>query len=193
MNKSTLRNYISGTRDSEKERLKAHKFLRFAENLFGEETGIDYANKTFPEFEKHLSKKKSTLAVRGNAGELLRNLIIKFKGERLDPHRNKNLLERAKKQLRRYIYIIWKEHDTDLKCLLMASDGIRNYVYKPILKGDLKSVIDKEEDHMKKELDKSLEKVIELEKIDEMDISKVDSDQVYDWLDRYLIHKGNTE
>ncbi len=189
MDKSTLRNYISEVEDSNTEHSKAYRFLSFVENIFGEEIDIDYAKEVFPEFEKYLVTRRGAVAIRGRAGVFPENLIIEFKADRLDSGRNKMVLERAKNQLRRYIYVIWKEYDTKLKYLLLASDGIRNYVYRPILKGNLKSIVEREGDYMQKELDKKLKEVIELEKIDEMDISKVDPDHLHSWFNRYFLNK----
>lgn len=118
-------------------------------------------------------------------------MIIEFKTSKLDPPRNKKIIENAKNQLRRYIFILWKKYGEDLRYLLMASDGIKNFIYRPSLKGCLED-LEVDEDALQKldkELDEELRKVIDLEQIDEMDFSKADPDHVHLWLDKYLLYE----
>lgn len=188
MDESRLQKYISNSEQANSHFSKAYFFLKLAEDLFGEDIEIGYAEDFFPKLEEYLVAEKGTIAVKGKADALLGNLIIEFKTTKLDPLRNEEIIENAKDQLRRYIYILWREHSEDLRYLLMASDGLRNFVYRPSLKGNLND-LEIEEDMTPKELDKKLRKIIELEPIDEIDISEADSDHVYVWLDRYLLYE----
>jgi len=151
---------------------------------------IDFAKEIFPELEKYLVNKQGTVAVRGKADGPLGNLIIEFKTAKLVPMRNKGILKKAKDQLRRCICILWQKHGQDICYLLMASDGVRSFVYRPSLKDSIEN-LKVDEDIFPEELDEKLRKIIELEKIDEIDMSEADSDYVYDWLEHYLLNIEN--
>ncbi len=185
MEKSQLQKYISKSKNANSHFSKSRRFLNFVKTIFGEKVETDFAIEIFPELEKYLVNKQGTVAVRGEAGTPFGNLIIEFKTAKLVPMRNKGILEKAKDQLRRCICILWKKHGQDVSYLLMVSDGIRNFLYRPSLEGNIKN-LEVDEDIFPKELDEKLRKIIGLEQIDEIDISKEDSNQVYDWLDRYL-------
>lgn len=190
MEKAQLQEYISGSRNAKSHFSKSRRFLNFVEILFGKKVEINFAKEIFPELEKYLVNKQGTVVVRGGEDGPLGNLIIEFKTSKLVPMRDNEILEKAKDQLRRCICILWKKYGEDLRYLLMASDGLRNFVYRPSLEGNIGD-LEVEEDIFPKELDDKLRKIIDLERIDELDISEADSDQVYDWLNRYLLYKGD--
>ncbi|KXA89658.1 hypothetical protein AKJ37_02645 [candidate division MSBL1 archaeon SCGC-AAA259I09] len=188
MRNSQLREYISKTRSASTHFSKSRRFLDFVENIFGGKVEIGFAKEIFPELEKSLVNEQGTVAVRGEAGAPLGNLIIEFKTSKLDPMRSEEIIEKAKDQLRRCICILWKKHGQGLRYLLMASDGLRNFVYRPSLEGSIEDLEVGEEIHAG-ELDEKLRETINLEQIDEIDISKADSEHVYAWLERYLLHE----
>lgn len=84
-------------------------------------------------------------------------------------------LKKAKEELQRYCYIIWKNEGRKPSYLLIATDGINFVVFIPTLKA--------------KEL--ALES-IELEESDRIDISMAKPEHVYLWLDRYLLYSEYT-
>ena len=187
MEKSQLRKYISSSKNANTHFSKSRRFLNFVDDLFGEKVEIDFATEIFPELEKYLVNERGTVAVRGRVDGPL-GLIIEFKTAKLVPMRNKGILEKAKDQLRRCICILWKKHGKDLNYLLIASDGLRNFVYRPSLEGSIED-LEVEQDIFPKKLDKKLRKKIHLEQIDKMDFSEANQDQVYDWLNQYLLYK----
>ncbi|KXA88800.1 hypothetical protein AKJ61_04175 [candidate division MSBL1 archaeon SCGC-AAA259B11] len=94
------------------------------------------------------------------------------------------IIERAKDQLRRFAYAIWRERQPELRCLLTASDGVHNFVYRPSLKGDLDSV--DLEGVSPFTIDKKLRQIIDLEEISRQDFSRGDPERVCKWLERII-------
>ncbi|KXA99038.1 hypothetical protein AKJ41_06070 [candidate division MSBL1 archaeon SCGC-AAA259O05] len=182
--------YIAKTRGANNRSSKASFFSKLVESLFGGEVDVGLALDVFPELEEHLIAEKGTLAVRREEDTPGPNLIIEFRTAKLDPLRGGDIVERAKDQLRRYPYLIWRKRNPEVPCLLTASDGVHNFVYRPSLKGDLESV--DLEGVSPFEVDKKLREIIDLEKVSYRDFSRGEPERVSKWLKR-LISGGLSE
>lgn len=192
MKRSQLESYISKAKNANTHYSKAHHFANFVKDVLEKDVEIDLAKETLPELEKYLINERGALVVHSREEGLCRNSLIEFKTSKIAPWGNKEILKNAKEQLRSYIFTLWREQGTDLRYLLIASDGIRNFVYGPSLKGDLESIVESEEDKIGKRLDRQLEEIIELEKINDIDFGKAGPDHVQNWLDRYLLGMENS-
>ncbi|MFW5913272.1 MAG: hypothetical protein ACOCSA_02365 [Candidatus Hadarchaeota archaeon] len=187
MDESQLESYISKAENANTHHSKAYHFSNFVRDVLCEKIDIELTKETLPELEEYLINEKGTITVQSKTVDPPRNSIIEFKTSKLSPWGNKEIIEKAKEQLRSYIFILWRKQGAELQYLLIASDGLRNFVYKPSLKGDLESITERKEDKIGKDLDRQLKEIIKLEKINDIDISKADTNQVQDWLDHYLI------
>ncbi|KXB07769.1 hypothetical protein AKJ51_00225 [candidate division MSBL1 archaeon SCGC-AAA382A20] len=183
MDELTIQDYISKMEGADAYSSKASLFSNLVENLFGEEVDVGPAGNLFPELEGHLIDERGTLAIEGE-DDPQDNIIIEFRKTNLDPLRSKEIIERAENQLRRYVYVVWRERKPELRCLLMASDGLHNFVYRPSLKEGLEAI--DLEGGSPFAIDKKLRKIIELEKISYEDFSRGDPDRVCTWLKRLI-------
>lgn len=163
-----LNQYLNQARKVSTHQSIAYHFLRFIQDEF-ESAESGHANDLFPYLEQYLKRTdtKGTVAVKGRADALLGNLIIEFKTNFEEE------FEDAKSQLKKYISVIW-DQEGEVKYLLLASDGIRNVVFRP-KKEKTDGGIDVEN--------------IDLERIDEIVLSQEDPEYVRAWLDRYILYK----
>lgn len=161
-----LKSYINDINQVHTHQSISFYFLEFVRDVFSD-ANVGYAHKPdlFPYLEEYIKSDKETVAIKGRADALLGNLIIEFKTDLEEE------LSDAKDQLRKYIAAIWRE-EGKVRYLLFASNGIHNKVYRPKL----------ERKEMKPEN-------IELELVDEIDLSSEDPDYTYVWLDRYILYK----
>ncbi|KXA96527.1 hypothetical protein AKJ39_04495 [candidate division MSBL1 archaeon SCGC-AAA259J03] len=184
MDGAEIQSYVAKTRGANTHSSKASLFSKLVESLFGGEVDVALAPDVFPELEEHLIAEKGTLAVKKKEDTPEPNLIIEFRTTKLDPLRSGEIIERAKDQLRRFAYAIWRERQPELRCLLTASDGVHNFVYRPSLKGDLDSV--DLEGVSPFTIDKKLREIIDLEEISRQDFSRGDPERVCKWLERII-------
>jgi len=170
-----LAQYLVETNKVHTEASKAHYFLIFIRDIFSD-IDAKYSYQLFPYLENYLRNKKGTLGIRGRADALLGNLIIEFKDEL-----TVGKLKTAKEELTKYISIIWSNEKEKPKYLLIATDGIQIYVYRPKLV------------HMKlfeSEADTEITPDrISLEPLSRIKLDRVDENDVYIWLDRYFLYR----
>jgi len=167
--------YLAEIEKVHTEASKAHYFLIFIRDIF---SGIDakYSYQLFPYLENYLKNKKGTISIKGRADALLGNIIIEFKDEL-----TKGKLKTAKEELAKYISIIWSNEKEKPKYLLIATDGIQIYVYRPKLvhmklfesEGDADITPDR----------------ISLEPLSRIKLDRVDEHYAYIWLDRYFLFR----
>ncbi|KXA96306.1 hypothetical protein AKJ38_03510 [candidate division MSBL1 archaeon SCGC-AAA259I14] len=140
MDGAEIQRYIAKIKGANTHSSKASLFSKLVKSLFGEEANVGLALDVFPELEEHLIAKRGTLAIWGEDDIPEPNLIIEFRTSKLDPLRSEEIIERVKDQLRGYAYVVWRDRKPELPCLLTASDGVHNLVYRPSLKRDLASI-----------------------------------------------------
>lgn len=178
-----IQGYIAKTKGADTQSSKASLFSKLVEDLFGERVDVDPAADVFPELKGHMISEKGTLAVRceDTPGT---DLIVEFRTAKLDPLRSKEIIERAEDQLRRYAYLIRRERGEGFRCLLTASDGVRNFAYRPSEKENLESL--DLEGRSPFAVDKKLRKSVELERVGYKDFSRGDPEKASRWLERLI-------
>jgi hypothetical protein len=135
------------------------------------------ANPTFLEdylkgVEKSVKGKQNSLILRGEIDALFGNAIIEFESDL----KVKAKLNEAKEQLQRYAYLLITEgNEIDRNYLCIATDGILFYVFAPFWKNADKAPSSSEE--------------IELRQIEKTDLSTLNGENAFLWLDRYFFRQ----
>ena len=169
-----LKGYIGRVEAAENEATKADRFRDFIREIFPS-TDVGALSGFYPNLEQYLKVARRGFLVKGRADSLFGNLVIEF-----EPELDKAHIDESSEQLRRYTAAIWGsfgergQRHQRLTCI--ATDGILFYVYKPRrLTTNLVEV--RPED-------------VALDELDFADISKLEPEQVFIWLHRYVILAG---
>jgi len=161
--------YLESVKSLSSELAKSHRFLLFLNDLFGLQPGFikDYVSG----IEKYIKVKQKDRILKGRVDDLFGNLIIEFERD-LD----KKEIE-AKEQLRKYVACLWSQELPAQRTpyLCIASDGIGFTVYSPTVEYPAKTDIMPDE--------------VRLEVIEQIDLSALKPQEVYFWLDRYLLRR----
>lgn len=164
-----LKQYFEDVNKQGSEAGKAFLFLEFVRDVF-KQIDMDYLESLYPQIEKHIKLKTTTLVVRGRPDAFLGNLIIEFK-KILD----KASLDEAKHELKKYIAILWTEQSKyRIPYLTIATDGVNFVVFRPrtnIPEGDT-----------------VLPDNVNLDEIDRVSLSDVKVGHAFLWLDRYMLY-----
>lgn len=165
--KNRLSEYFIQVKSVNTERTKSQLFLEFIRRVF-EGVNADCAESLFPDLEKFVRYKRGSVIVKGSIDALLGNLIVEFERDLV------RKLGEAESQLTKYVSILWsKEGHYRTNYMCMASDGINFRVYKPRSTVELGEIVN--------------EKDVLLDPLDKVDLSKIKVNEVYLWLDRYLL------
>ena len=162
----SLESYLADVKRANTESSKAFLFLEFARSIF-KQIDADAMEKLFPNLERYLKMEGKTLVVKGIMDAYLGNLIIEFK-KKLD----QESLKTAQSELRRYVSILWteeKSHRTPY--VTIATDGLKFSCYRPrtAVEGEV------------------LPDDIHLDEIDKMDLTDIQPERAFIWLDRYML------
>ena len=164
-----LNSYINNNEKANSEPAKAFLFVEFIRKVFGK-INTDYLERLYPYIEKYVSRKESTVVIRGRIDALLGNLIIEFK-----MNLDRDSIDVAKRELKTYISVLWSEDSKRrINYIAIATDGINFVAYRP------RAISEK---------DKLRPEDITLDEIDKLNIKKSKSDDIFIWLDRYLLIK----
>ncbi|MEM2173285.1 MAG: N-6 DNA methylase [Thermoproteota archaeon] len=165
-----LKRYVNSLLGERNEATRADRFRDFIRKTFPE-VEVGSVRGYYPELEKYLKWVGVGQVVKGRADSLFGSLVLEFESILDESHE-----EEAKKQLRRYISIIWSiqaERGQPYERLTaIATDGLSFIVFKPrslVSKGPI-----------------TIEKIL-LEEIDRVNISKLNPEDAYTWLKRYII------
>jgi len=155
-----LKEYIEQVSSLNTESAKAQRFLILLKDLFGD-VSVNFIEDYLHGVEKYISVKQKDIILRGRIDTLYGNLIIEFEKDL------RKSFNEALEQLKRYAsYLIQSGEKANYLCL--ATDGILFYIYLPKIKSDNE---------------------IELEEIEKIDLTKIDSYQAYFFIDRYFFRK----
>ena len=161
-----LKSYLQKVQQANSEAAKLFTFLDFVRSAF-KEIDADTLEKSFPSLEKYLISKSKTAVIRGRIDAFLGNLIIEFK-KNLD----KNALDVAESELRRYISILWThEKSKRVPYITLASDGIHFIAYRP--RAELEEELTPDD--------------VFLDEIDKIDLTRTEVGTAFIWLDRYML------
>jgi type I restriction-modification system DNA methylase subunit len=164
-----LKQYFEDVNKQGSEAGKAFLFLEFVRDVF-KQIDMDYLESLYPQIEKHIKLKTTTLVVRGRPDAFLGNLIIEFK-KNLD----KASLDEAKHELKKYIAILWTEQSKyRIPYLTIATDGVNFVVFRPRTKVP--------------EGDTVLPDDVNLDEIDRVNLLDVKVGHAFLWLDRYMLY-----
>jgi len=156
----SVREYISQLSELNTESSKAQRFLILLKDLFGD-VNAGFVEDYLRGVEKYVSIKHKDIVLKGRIDTLYGNLIIEFESDL------RKKLDEAISQLKRYASCLLQS-DSKKNYLCLATDGILFYVYLPTMGEDGKT---------------------DLEEIEKINLSKMESYQAYFWLDRYFFRK----
>lgn len=155
-----FKEYIEQISQLNTESAKAQRFLILLKDVFGD-VSAGFVEDYLHGVEKYVSVKQKDIILKGRIDALYGNLIIEFEKDL-----RKNLND-AQEQLKRYTsYLLQSGEKASYLCL--ATDGVLFYFYLPKIKDT---------------------DTIELEEIEKIDLTKIESYQAYFYLDRYFFRK----
>ena len=167
----SIQRYLDEMASIQGESARSHRFTMLLQSLFGVEPGFieDYVKGV----EKYLSAKGKDRIYRGRADQLSGNLIIEFENDLSKRAKS----EEAEGQLRRYSACAWSQEQPTrrTKYLCLATDGRRFRAYAPIAKEPEKRSIEPDE--------------VALNLLEDVDAAKLEWQDFYFFLDRYLLRK----
>jgi hypothetical protein len=168
---ATFSKYLDDVKKATLEEPKAFLFLEFVRKTFSGVTS-DFIENLYPVLQKHLRRGRTSVALAGRPDAMLGNLIIEFKQDL-----SKQLSE-AESQLRLYASILWTNQGVNrVNYQLMACDGTKIHVYRPVTSVPLGGVLDPKD--------------VRLEEIDSIDLAKERSaEHAFVWLDRYILFRS---
>lgn len=163
-----LANYLLTIEKLPNENSRSHRFSVFLHERFGLE--LDVVSTYFAGMEKGLKANHAGQILKGRVDNLFGNLVIEFKKDL------PSTLEEATEQLKKYIGLLWSNEAPGQRApyLGLATDGVHFYAYSPT--ADPAQNTFKASD-------------ITLNKIDEVDWTRLSSDDVWMWLDRYFLRE----
>jgi len=130
---------------------------------------LNFINQSFgdfkkdePKLEKFVRDESGPVVIRGRIDAILRSLLIEFKGKLNDIK-----IEEAESQIKIYICAL---QSTNYDCVI--SDGIRFIVYQPRVAENAP--------HFNQSM-------LELVRVDEINIMEAEDDDIYLWFDRYFL------
>ncbi|MEO0023543.1 MAG: N-6 DNA methylase, partial [candidate division WOR-3 bacterium] len=121
--------------------------------------------------EKYLRVKQRDGILRGEADNLFGNVIIEFESDITKKR------PEAESQLRRYVAIAWSQEKPESRrpYLCIATDGIRFLTYTPAIADSNQQEIVPED--------------VRLNLLGEVDWTRLNSDEIYYWLDRHFLRQ----
>jgi len=166
--------YIASVKSQNSESAKSQRFLLLLNELFGVQPGFieDYVSG----IEKYVKVKQKDRFLKGRVDELFGNLIIEFERDLV------KMRTEAEEQLRKYVACLWSQEISDrtrqeprspIPYLCIAGDGISFTVYSPVIQDTVETEIQPDD--------------VQLELIEQVDLSTLKPTEVYFWLDRYFL------
>lgn len=161
--------YLREVESLNKESARSHRFAMLMQQLFNLEP--DFIEKYVHGIEQTLTERQKDCVLRGEADNLFGNVIIEF--EAGIPKKR----DEAEDQLRRYVAILWSREPavTRTPYLCIATDGVRFLTYSPMLARSTSTEVRPED--------------IRLQLLEETNWTTLLPQEVYYWLDRYLLRK----
>lgn len=158
--------YLESVRSQEGESAKSHRFSFLLKDLFGLQPGFieDYV----VGIEKYVKVKQKDRILRGRVDNLFGNLVIEFERD-LTRKRGE-----AEDQLQKYVAGLWSQEPIDERApyLCLATDGVDFAVYSPTVEAPVELEVRPND--------------VQLELVEEVDLSALAPAEVYFWLDRYF-------
>jgi len=168
--------YIESVKSQNSESAKSQRFLLLLNELFGVQPGFieDYVSG----IEKYVKVKQKDRFLKGRVDELFGNLIVEFERDLV------KMRTEAEEQLKKYVACLWSQEISErarqeprspTPYLCIASDGISFTVYSPVIQDTVETEIQPDD--------------VQLELIEQVDLSTLKPTEVYFWLDRYFLRK----
>lgn len=160
---------MESVKSQNSESAKSQRFLLLLNDLFGVQPGFieDYVSG----IEKYIKVKQKDRILKGKVDDLFGNLVIEFERDLAKKQAE------AEDQIKKYVACLWSQEvpHQRIPYLCIASDGIGFTVYSPAIEDSAKTEIRPDE--------------VQLEIIEQMDLSTLKPQEVYFWLDRYFLRK----
>lgn len=167
-----IQRYLREVEALNTEPVRSHRFSMLLQALFTLDPGFieNYAQGV----EKYLKVRQKDRVLRGQADHLFGNVILEFEADLAKTRAE------AEEQLRRYTAILWSQEPADARTpyLCVATDGVRFITYTPVL-----------DDFRAAEVVPEAVRLQILEEVDWRQVSQISTDEVFFWLDRYLLRQ----